>query len=137
MNDDYAQKIQKRISDLKLDKYFIFESFVQPQQAISLSDITVLPSLEEGFAIASIESFIMKKLHIRTKTAGYSDMADACVGVDIADSKQLQIAIEQWLDGKDFTKLIEYAYNVAINKFTVDAMVESLLGIYKSVINNK
>ena len=100
-----------------------------------MSDLSVLPSLEEGFAIVSIESFLMKKLHIRTKTAGYRDMRDCCIGVEIGDDVQLQRAIEEWLDGKNYTELINHAYQVVFQRFTIDKMVDRVFNIYQDAIN--
>lgn len=129
--------MKSEINKKGLSEHFIFEGFVKPEQALSLSDITVLPSLEEGFAIVSIESFLMKKLHIRTKTAGYNDMRDCCIGVEIGNDTQLQKAIEDWLDGKDFSRLINHAFETVYEKFTINKMVDRILDIYQEYIKQR
>lgn len=94
----------------------------------------MLPSEKEGFPIGTIESFQMKKLHIRTKTAGYRDVDDCCIGIDIGDDSALAKAIEEYLDGKDYSELIQHAYDITQKKFTVDVMADQILKIYKDSI---
>lgn len=134
LEDDYIEYLKSEIHSKNLEQYFIFEKFIKPEQALSLSDITVLPSLDEGFAIVSIESFFMKKLHIRTKTAGYSDMSDCCIGIEIGDEIQLKKELEKYLDGYDYTNLVNHAYDEAQVKFTINKMIESILDIYQKAI---
>ncbi|WP_264468021.1 hypothetical protein [Lacrimispora sp. 210928-DFI.3.58] len=122
------------IHEKRLDNYFIFEKFVKPEQALSLCEVTVLPSEKEGFAICAIESFLMKRLHIRTKTAGYSDMDDCCIGIDIGDDVALAKEIENYLDGKDYSELIEHAYETTKKKFTVDVMTSHILDVYEKAM---
>lgn len=52
---------------------------------LNISDVMVLPSKNEGFGIVCIESFAMKVPIIRTKTGGYSDIIDFCIGVNYGD----------------------------------------------------
>lgn len=126
--------LKDSIRQKNLDDYFIFEGFAAPNQALSLCDITVLPSEKEGFPICTIESFQMRKLHIRTKTAGYSDMVDCCIGIEIGDEEALARELERYLDGTDYSEMIDRAYEVTQKKFTVDAMTERILDIYRNAI---
>lgn len=134
MEDDYVRSLKDNIRLRGLEKYFIFEEFVKPNQALSLSDLTVLPSENEGFGICSIESFQMKKLHIRTKTTGYSDMEDCCIGIEIGDEEALAKEIERYLDGADYSKLTQHAYDVVQRKFTAEVMTDQIIRIYENAI---
>ena len=129
----YVDWLKEKIAQYHLENYIIFEGFVTPSQALSLSDITVLPSEKEGFPIVSIESFLMKKPHIRTKTAGYDDIAEGCIGIDLNDSDALSNELTAFARGKDYSSLVETAYQLFEERCTVARMGEHILNIYKSV----
>lgn len=132
---EYVMSLKDQISEKNLDKYIIFEGFVSPSQALSLSDMTVLPSIKEGFAIVTIESYLMHKPHIRTKTAGYEDLKAGCVGIEINDSEALKLELEKFIEGKNYTEMVESGYNLAMDRCTVEKMTEQILGIYQIAID--
>lgn len=47
------------------------------------------PSMREGFLLAAIEAFFMRVPVIRSKTGGYKDMEDCCVGVPIGNVESI------------------------------------------------
>ncbi len=134
---EYADYLREQISQRGLDGYVLFEGFVSPSQALSLSDITVLPSLKEGFGIVTVESFLMKKPHIRTKTAGYEDLKDGCIGIEVGDSDALCRELEDFVDGKDYTELLENGYKILNEKCTVKSMTDHIVKIYREAIQIK
>ena len=128
----YVDWLKEKIAQYHLENHVIFEGFVTPSQALSLSDITVLPSEKEGFGIVSIESFLMKKPHIRTKTAGYDDIAEGCIGIELNDSDALSKELTAFAQGKDYSALTQKAYQVFEERCTVDSMTKHIIDIYKS-----
>lgn len=134
---EYVNELKREIRQRKLDDYICIEGFVTPSKALSLSDMTVLPSLNEGFGIVSIESFLMKKPHIRTKTAGYEDIKDGCIGFEVGDSSALSTELERYIDGIDYSAMIEKAYQLFTEKCTLERMAERIYGIYQECIGNK
>lgn len=127
----YVDSLKEKIRELHLENHVIFEGFVTPNHALSLSDITVLPSDNEGFGIVSIESFLFKKPHIRTKTAGYEDLANGCIGIEIGDSDALSKELTAFVFGKDYSELTEQAYRFFQQRCTVEKMVSRILQIYQ------
>lgn len=127
---EYADSLKEKIKELGLEKYIIFEGFVNPSQALSLSDITVLPSLKEGFPIVTVESFLMKTPHIRTKTAGYEDIAEGCIGIEIGDSDALCEELNLFASGKDYTEMVDKAFEIFEDRCTVESMAKHILKIY-------
>lgn len=132
---EYVEQLRSQISFSDLEEYVIFEDFVTPSEALSLSDITVLPSLKEGFGIVSIESFVMQKPHIRTKTAGYEDIHDGCIGIEIGDSDALAAELTLFAEGKDYSGLIANANALLEEKCTLESMTNKILSVYKEAIN--
>ena len=133
----YVEELKAQISFSDLDDYVIFEDFVTPGEALSLSDITVLPSIKEGFGIVSIESFVMQKPHIRTKTAGYEDISDGCIGIEIGDSDALADELTHFADGKDYSYLVARANTLLEEKCTLESMTNKILEVYKEAISKK
>lgn len=129
---EYVEQLKAQIEACGLREHIIFEEFVTPSEALSLSDITVLPSLKEGFGIVSIESFLMRKPHIRTKTAGYEDLKEGCIGFDVGDYETLSVELEQFVDGKDYSGLIERASRLFEEKCTIESMTKRILDVYTS-----
>ena len=127
---EYADSLKEKIKELGLEKYIIFEGFVNPSQALSLSDITVLPSLKEGFPIVTVESFLMKTPHIRTKTAGYEDIAEGCIGIEFGDSDALCEELNLFALGKDYSEMVDEAYKIFEERCTVESMTKHILKIY-------
>lgn len=134
---EYVDRLKEKISQLGLEDHIIFEGYVTPGQALSLSDITVLPSVKEGFGIVSIESFLMKKPHIRTKTAGYEDIQEGCIGFDVGDSEALSKELAAFAQGKDYSKLIQKAYDLFWEKCTVERMTEHIEKVYTEACAKK
>lgn len=132
---EYVKSLKKAIMDKGLQNIVIFGGYVTPSQAMSVSDMSVIPSLSEGFSISSIESFAMKVPHIRTKTGGYRDMEDCCIGIELGDINGLAREIKRFIDGEDYTVMIEHAYHTVHTRFTSERMVESVLEIYREALN--
>ena len=131
---DYTKELRQLIKENNLENNFIFEGFVKPDEALSICDLTVLPSSNEGMGIVTMESFLTKKLHMRTKTAGYAYFKDFCIGFDIGDDQALSEYIKDYLDGNESKELVEAAYDFAINNCTSSIMAEKVLAIYKNAL---
>lgn len=132
---EYVESLKKTILDKGLQDIVIFGGYVTPCQAMSVSDMSILPSLSEGFSISSIESFAMRVPHIRTKTGGYQDMEDCCIGIELGDVDGFAREIKRFIDGEDYTEMIEYAYRTVQTRFTREKMAESVLDVYREALN--
>lgn len=130
---EYVDSLKEKIKQENLDDYILFEGFVTPSQALSLSDITVLPSINEGFGIVTLESFLMKKPHIRTKTSGYEDVFEGCIGIEIGDSEALSKELNEFALGKDYSAMTEKAYELVGERYTTEVMVNHIMQIYIDV----
>lgn len=61
-------------------------------------------------------------------------MDDCCIGVEIGDEEALAKEIECYLDGADYSKLIQHAYDVVQKKFTAEVMTDQIISIYENAI---
>lgn len=85
----------------------------------------------------TIESYLMHKPHIRTKTAGYEDLKAGCIGIDVGDSQALKAELEEFVGGKDYTEMVERGYKLAMSECTVERMAQKISDIYHMAIKNK
>lgn len=132
-NGEYRQELEKYIKDNNLDSIVSFVGYVNPVEILSICDVMVLPSKREGQPIAITEAFLMKVPVIRTKTGGYEDTKDFCIGID--NEEQLATGIEKILEkNNDLKNMVEAAYAFAKNNCTVNGMTEQVQKIYKELI---
>ena len=61
-------------------------------------------------------------------------MADCCIGVEIGNEKALAEELEKYLDGFDYSAMIEHAFETTQKKFTVDVMTDQIMAIYQRAI---
>jgi len=112
-----------------------FVGHVKANEILSISDLMISPSLNEGFLNAAVEAFAMKVPVIRTNTAGYLDMAEVCVGIEVGDTVALaKEIINIVIDNVDTTDIKNKAYEFVKNKCTIDVRANKLLDIYSKVI---
>ncbi|WP_159882485.1 glycosyltransferase family 4 protein [Paenibacillus puerhi] len=131
--DEYKSKIIQRAELHGLKDNIDFTGYVNPVDMLNISDLMVLPSKNEGFGIVCIEAFAMHVPVIRTKTGGYSDMKDYCIGVDYGDIKALSVSIYDVLtDNSRATDMVNKAYHFYKDNLTSRKMAEEIINIYKS-----
>ena len=134
-NDEYKKHIIEKAETIGIANKIIFPGYIDGSQWLSIADLMVLPSKQEGFGIENVESFVMGVPVIRTKTAGYEDMKDLCFGVDYGDIHGLELLLKDFFDGNDkFKKIQEYAKNNC-QRFSLKAYTEGYYNIYDRVIN--
>lgn len=130
---EYRHELERFINGNHLEDRVCFVGYVKPVEILSISDAMVLPSEREGQPIAVIEAFLMKVPVIRTKTGGYEETKDICIGID--NEHQLAKAIEKVIGNRsDLAEMIEDAYNFARLNCTVNVMTEQVQKIYKELI---
>lgn len=134
---EYCELLKTKINDLQLGNIFNFLGFVTPSEALSIADLVVLPSFEEGFGITAIESFLLKKPFLRTRSGGYTDMESYCIGVDVGDSDAIAKELSAFLAGKEYGELIERAYDFVVSECTERAMVSKTVSIYEECVAKK
>lgn len=127
---EYKQKLDKIITNYGIENQIIFGGFIPAKEVLSISDLMVLPSYTEGFPLAVLNAFALDVPVIRTKTGGYIDTKDYCIGMDFDDSEFLTHEINDFIDGKDYSKMIKTAKTFVKEKCSVEVMTNSILDIY-------
>lgn len=132
-SDQYKDAIIQKAKNYGLIDSIVFTGYVNPVDILNISDVMVLPSENEGFGIVCIEAFAMGVPVIRTKTGGYSDMKDFCIGVEYGDTETLSNALLEVLSNEVRTKeMVNMASRFYEQKLTAKKMGEEVLKIYKN-----
>lgn len=129
-NEEYKNEVIHLAKKYELQDALIFPGYVNGREYLSIADLMVLPSRQEGFGIVNVESFAMGVPVIRTKTAGWLDMQDCCIGVEYGDKKALACYIN-WL--WDSPQKLEEMAKVAkqnVSRFSVEKMTDAYRKIY-------
>lgn len=135
-NNAYYNKIADKIAENKLEDTFKFVGWCKTRDILGVSDLMIQPSRIEGFPLAAAEAFIMGVPLIRTKTGGYEDMKDICVGVEFGDIDTLLVEIRSFLESPDkYRDMAQNAKKKALECFTLDTMFEATYNTYKKTIS--
>jgi glycosyltransferase involved in cell wall biosynthesis len=101
-----------------------------------MSDLLIAPSIEESFLMTALEGFFMRVPVARSKTGGYDEMKDICLGYDAMDVKAWSGILNELAEseGELYSDMTDRAYDSAMSRFTSRHMTEKILDVYFSVI---
>lgn len=133
--DSYKECLQKKIKEKNLANRIFFVGQTDTRTLLSASDVMILPSYKEGFPLSVIEAFAMRTPVVRTKTSGYDETKDYCLGAEIGNSEDFAQKLKIALDDKEkMSKLVQSGFRAVLSEWTTSAMTEKILAIYKEVI---
>jgi glycosyltransferase involved in cell wall biosynthesis len=101
-----------------------------------MSDLLIAQSIEESFLMTALEGFFMRVPVARSKTGGYDEMKDICLGYDAMDVKAWSGILNELAEseGELYSDMTDLAYDSAMSRFTSRHMTEKILDVYFSVI---
>ena len=135
-NNSYYREIKEEVDRNGMTDMFSFVGWVDPRSILGVANLLVAPSRREGFPLFAIEAFFMKVPVIRTRTGGYEDMKDYCVGTDVDNADQIKDAIESFLlDNKVYDSMVENAYEWANKCCTIDVMARATRDVFNEVLH--
>ena len=135
-NVPYYSELLRLIRENGIADYCKFVGWVETNEILSVADLMVAPSRREGFPLSAIEAFLMKVPLIRTKTGGYSDMANCCVGLNVGDTDSFKKEIEKWLISPEvYAEMVDEAYSFVKENCTIEKMANKTIETYKKAIN--
>lgn len=133
---DYYDALTESISHKGLSENIRFVGWTKTNDILSACDLMVQPSRREGFPLSSVEAFFMKTPVIRTKTGGYEDMKEFCIGIDIDNTVQLCDELKNFIESPDhYSSMVENAYQWACDNCTIEIMTQKTLNAYEKAIN--
>lgn len=136
----HADKAKKLFRRLGVVKHILFTGMLLEHSKISAlhsSDIFVLPSYGESFAIAALEAMACKLPVVITDRVGlYPDVKEYNAGiVTECNSNNIADAILRLLDNEDLRKTMgENGRRLVENRFTLDKVTDRMITVYKEII---
>lgn len=138
----YYNKLKSLIQELKLeDKFFFLGGRSNIPDILSIMDVSVLPSLSEGFSNTVIESMAAGNPLVVTDVGGNSEAVvhgETGFVVPPKNSDKLAEAISILLHNQKLAKAMgEGGRKRAEQIFSVETMIDKIQNLYISILNNK
>lgn len=133
---EYLNSLIEYAKNNNIDMEYV--GFRNPREIFGISDISVLPSLYEGFGLTVLESLAMECPVVRSDTPGVSDTKDIAFVFKKKDVDALKNHLEYAINNKD--EMREKGKNgkeTVLKKFTIQAQVDNTIDVYKKYMKNK
>ena len=104
------------------------------------ADIFLLPSISEGFSIATVEAMMVGTPVIATRSGGPEEIIDdqeTGYLIPVKDPEAIVTAIEKLKDPSMRKCLADQAREKARNQFSLGSMLQGYLRLYQDLINSK
>lgn len=136
-NGDYYDSIISSINSYNIADSFRFMGWVKSNQILGISDLVILPSRREGFALAAIEAYIMRVPLVRTRLGGYIDTQEYCRAIDTDNVEQIVDVITEFVGSSNmYDGVVCKAYDFAINNCTLSHMADKTKQAYIKAVGN-
>lgn len=115
-----------------------FLGFQNPRDFFGICDISVLPSIYEGFGLTVIESCAMECPVIRSDTPGWMDTKDIALVFKKKDVEGLaKELLYAYRNREKMSEMGKLGRNVVLSKFTIQAQVDNTLNVYRRYIKER
>lgn len=129
----YLEKLTCYAKEKGIDMNFL--GFQNPRDVFGICNISVLPSIYEGFSLTSIESLAMGCPVIRSDTPGWTDMKDIVLVFPKKDvdkfSEHLYYA---YTHQDEMKKMGREGKQEVLSKFTIEKQVDNTMKVYEKYI---
>lgn len=129
----YLEEIQSYAKDHNIDMLFL--GFSNPRDVFGICDISVLPSMNEGFPLTVIESLAMGCPVIRSNTPGWEDTKEIALVFEKANVDKLAEYISYAYNNPDvMNKMSEEGRKKVFERFTIKIQVDETLKVYSKYL---
>jgi glycosyltransferase involved in cell wall biosynthesis len=112
--------------------------FADARQVLWASDVLVLPSRREGFALVIPEAMLCGIVPVRTPAAGAADQIEDGINgfvVPFDDPEALALRLKQLLENDRLrSRMSAAAIETARQKFTVDKMIDKTIAVFAEIL---
>jgi glycosyltransferase involved in cell wall biosynthesis len=142
-SESRIEELRKLCKDFRLDEYVKFLGFVEDTPSLLFySDIFILPSKGDAFAITILEAAFMHKPIILSQKAGAADLIikDNQTGLlcDPYNSEDIALKIKKLISDSDLrTKLGSAAFDHVTKNFSTDFVLDLYVDFYKQIVSCK
>lgn len=128
----YRKNLELFSTEHQIDTEYL--DYSKPRDVFGVSDLFVLPSLKEGFALVAIEALAMDCAVIRSRTPGWQEMQDWVEVVEKEDIDGLAQRIHEVIENGFNREKTEAGRNAVYQKFTKEICANNTIAVYKKVI---
>ena len=133
----YYEDLVSYINENHLEANFVFCGWRDARSVIGCADLMMLPSFAEGFPLNCIEAMFLKVPVIRSKTAGYLDVAEYVYALDEVSPNCIAKCMMELLSDKNkFQSKIDKAALWVHEVCTISAMTRNTVAVYNKVLQN-
>ncbi len=138
---DYLQQLKFMVKSAGLNAYFVFTGYYSNTIELTAAlDISVLPSLSEGFGRTNLEAMAQRKPVISTNIGGIPEVVEAGVTgflIPPNDPDCLAQKLIELLACRDKRKLMgERGYKVVARKFDLNQQVKKVETLYEELLKH-
>lgn len=113
-----------------------YVGFQNPRNFFGVCNVSVLPSVLEGFGLTVLESLAMGCPVIRSDTPGYSDTKEITYIFEKEDVEGLaQYLLYAYEKQDEIRKMAELGRKIVWEKFTIESQVRETIKVYKDIIS--
>ncbi|MBR0164229.1 MAG: glycosyltransferase family 4 protein [Lachnospiraceae bacterium] len=135
-DDVYKKEIIEDAKKRNMEDRLIFPGFIRGNSWLSISDLMVLPSRQEGFGIANIEAFALHVPVIRSKTGGYAEMRDLCFGMEYGDVTCLKELLARFFAGDPAFKEKADLAEKEVSRFSTEKEASAYADLYMRAVRD-
>ena len=133
----YYEDLVNFINENHLEANFVFCGWRDARSVIGCADLMLLPSFAEGFALNCIEAMFLEIPVVRSKTAGYLDMAQYVYALDEVTPDCIAKCMMELLSDKNkFQSKIDKAALWVHGVCTISAMTRNTVAVYHKVLQD-
>lgn len=115
-----------------------FLGFQDPRNVFGICDISVLPSIYEGFSLTCLESLAMGCPVIRSNTPGWSDMFEITRVFEKKNVDELtRHLLFAYYNREEMKKMGEAGKRKVEEQFTIGHQTEETIVVYKRYVKRK
>lgn len=133
-DEAYLQELLQYSKENDIDMRYV--GFQNPRDFFGICNISVLPSVLEGFGLTVLESLAMGGPVVRSDTPGYSDTKEITYVFEKEDVEGLaRYLVNAYKNQDEIQKMAKLGRKTVQEKFTIENQVKETIKVYKNVIN--
>lgn len=133
--EKYLKRLQEYSNNHDIDMEFL--GFQKPRDVFGISNISVLPSIYEGFGLTVIESCAMECPVIRSRTPGWIDTDEIALSFEKEDVDGLyEKLVYAYYNNDDMINLAKKGKQVVMDKFTIEHQVNETVDFYNNILSH-
>lgn len=115
-------------------RFHVLGALADPHGVLAESDVFVLTSISEGLGSSALAAMALGVPVVATRVGGLAELLDQGAGVLVppSDSGAVAAAVYRVLTDAALRQELTRAARLQIGKFSVDAMAEQVLSVYRS-----